>query len=140
MRISRDLLEAIRSHAASLPDREVCGLLLGTPDHVIAVRPTENTASDPTRRFEIDPVDLFVAIKAERAGGPQLAGCYHSHPNGLAEPSATDRACAAGDGKAWIIVAGDRLTAWRSSPDGFQAVELVIDPLPPESVSATRPS
>lgn len=127
--ISREVLAAIRAHAATEPDREVCGLLFGALDFVDEARSVENVAAEPSRRFEIDPKDLFVAIRAERTGGPKLAGYYHSHPNGRAEPSAADREGAGGDGRVWLIVAGEAITGWRATPNGFEEVEIVQAPL-----------
>lgn len=83
-----------------------------------------NVAEDPERRFEIDPAALFAAIRGERAGGPMLVGYYHSHPTGHAEPSETDRAMAAGDGKLWLIVAGETVSAWCARKDGFDPIDL----------------
>ena len=123
-RISRTVLDAIRSHAAAEAPREACGLLFGTPDRIDGVVAAANVADDPERHFEIDPAALFAAIRAERAGGPRIAGYYHSHPSSLAEPSETDRTMAAPDGKLWLIVAGDAVTGWRAGPDGFTAVEI----------------
>lgn len=122
--ISRTVLEAIRTHAAAEAPREACGLLFASADRIEVVRATRNVADEPERRFEIDPAALFAAIRAERAGGPRLAGYYHSHPGGRAEPSDTDRASAAGDGRLWLIVAGEEVTAWRAGAGGFERVEL----------------
>jgi proteasome lid subunit RPN8/RPN11 len=124
VRISSEALAAIRAHAAADPAREVCGLLLGQTDHVTAVTPALNVAPHPSRHFEIDPVALFAAIRAERAGGSRLVGYYHSHPHGSAWPSQTDRASAAADGKLWVIVA-DEVRAWRSLPNGFVQVKIL---------------
>jgi len=122
--ISRTVLDAIRSHAAAEAPREACGLLFGTAARIDAAMAAVNVADDPERHFEIDPTVLFAAIRAERAGGPKLVGYYHSHPSGHAEPSETDRAMAAPDGKLWLIVAGDAVTGWRAGPDGFTPVEI----------------
>ena len=124
LEISSDLLARIRAHAASDPDNEICGLLLGEAQMVTAVVPVKNVSPDPARHFEIDAAALFGAIRRGRAGGPQLLGYYHSHPDGRAEPSATDRACAAPDGKAWLIVAGDAVTGWRAGPGGFERLQM----------------
>jgi proteasome lid subunit RPN8/RPN11 len=124
VRISRTVLDAIRSHAAADAPREACGLLFGTAELVDAAMAAINVADDPERHFEIDPATLFAAIRAARAGGAKLAGYYHSHPNGRAEPSATDQAMAAPDGKLWLIVAGGAVTGWRAEPDGFTPVEI----------------
>ena len=123
-RISRTVLDAIRNHAAAEPDREVCGLLFGSEARIDGVMAAENVADDPTRHFEIDPAALFAAIRAERAGGPKIAGYYHSHPGGKATPSRTDRASAAPDGKLWLIVANDAVTGWRAGPEGFAQIEI----------------
>jgi proteasome lid subunit RPN8/RPN11 len=100
-------------------------LLLGTAERVDGVMAAANVARDPAKQFEIDPATLFAAIRAERAGGPKLVGYYHSHPNGRAEPSETDRAMASGDGKLWLIVAGDAVTGWRGTKGGFERVEMI---------------
>ena len=59
---------------------------------------TANVATDPTRHFEVDPAALVAAHKGARSGGAQVIGYFHSHPNGLARPSATDAATSARDG------------------------------------------
>lgn len=125
LEISRAVLDAIRAHAAADPGREACGLLLGAAGRIEAMEAAANVADDPARHFEIDPAALFRAIRAERAGGPKLVGYYHSHPGGRAEPSAVDRAMAAGDGKIWVILADEKIAAWRATERGFEPVELL---------------
>lgn len=124
LEISRAVLEAIRSHAASDPAREVCGLLFGSPERIDSAQAVANVAGDPARHFEIDPAALFRAIRAERASGPKLSGYYHSHPHGAAEPSPRDVAMAGRDGKIWIILGRSAAKAWRSSAYGFEPVAL----------------
>lgn len=124
LEISRRALDAIRAHAASDPAHEACGLLLGSAGRIEAAEPTGNVAGNPARHFEIDPAALFRAIRAERRGGATIVGYYHSHPGGRAEPSAIDRAMAAPDGKIWVIVGADGITAWRATERGFDRVEL----------------
>lgn len=124
--ISSTVLDAIRLHAATEFPMEACGLLFGSEDRIEAAEPATNVAEDPARHFEIDPAALFAAIRAERAGGPRLLGYYHSHPGGIAAPSATDRAMAAPDGKLWLIVAGEEVTAWRAGAAGLVPERLGI--------------
>lgn len=97
-------------------------------------RACANVAPDPLRHFEIDPAALIAAHRASRAGGLAVLGYFHSHPNGLARPSATDARTAAGDGRIWAIVAltdaalndvgpsgqDAMLTLWRDTPSGFE--------------------
>ena len=103
---------------------EACGLLFGGEGRIDACQATENVSENPDARFEIDPAALFAAMRAERAGGAKLIGYWHSHPSGEAMPSATDAAMAAPDGKLWLIVAGDAMSAWRAGKAGFEAFEL----------------
>jgi proteasome lid subunit RPN8/RPN11 len=109
--------EATRAHPL-----ECCGLLLGEGPRIAEVRPAANVHPDPARHFEVDPQALIDAYRAARGGGPQVLGYYHSHPNGLAEPSASDRAAAAGDGRIWAIIAAGAVSWWRDLPDGFEAI------------------
>lgn len=111
--------EMLRAADAAAP-HEACGLLLGVGLHVQTVLQTANVADDPARHFEIAPASLIAAHRAARAGGPQIIGYFHSHPNGLARPSATDRASAAGDGRVWAIVTRGRITLWKDAPSGFE--------------------
>lgn len=124
VRISSEVLDAIRAHAVAQSPHEACGLLFGDRTEIGACHPARNVAGDPKRHFEIDPSALFAAIRAERTGGPKLAGYYHSHPTGHADPSVTDRDNAALDGKLWLIVTVDAITGWRAGPDGFEPVEI----------------
>jgi proteasome lid subunit RPN8/RPN11 len=116
--ISRSVPIGIRQISAAAAPAEACGLLFGTEDSIDAFQAVENVSETPETTFEIDPRALFAALKAERAGGPKIAGYWHSHPSGDAMPSATDAAMAAPDGKLWLIVGGDQVTAWRAVERG----------------------
>ncbi|MDT0506895.1 M67 family metallopeptidase [Novosphingobium sp. MMS21-SN21R] len=107
--------------------KEACGLLLGTGDEVTEAVAVTNVAPDPTRHFEIDPAALIAAHRAARDGSaPEVIGYFHSHPNGLARPSATDAASAARDGRVWIIVADDAITCWCDGPGGFEPLSYAV--------------
>jgi proteasome lid subunit RPN8/RPN11 len=106
--------------------REACGLLLGAQGTVTIAQPAANIAAEPLRHFDIDPAALIVAHRAARAGGPAVLGYFHSHPTGLAVPSATDAAMAAHDGRIWAIVAGDGVTVWRDAPSGFEPLSYDV--------------
>jgi proteasome lid subunit RPN8/RPN11 len=126
LRISRALQARMLEEAARIPDREVCGLVFGTGDDTVTdIQECINVAASPEDSFEIDPAALIAAHKAERAGGPSLIGCYHSHPNGVEKPSLRD---AESDGRAhslWLIIADNKLVAWRSAGSGtFERVEI----------------
>jgi proteasome lid subunit RPN8/RPN11 len=131
VRISRSVLDGIRRKSADAAPREACGLLFGGEGEIASWQAAENVAEDAGRRFEIDPVALFAALRAERAGGPRIAGYWHSHPSGDARPSATDAAMAEKDGKLWLIVARGDAALWRPCADDevagrFASVEMEI--------------
>jgi desampylase len=117
--ISRAVHDGVLAAARISPDIEVCGLLFGTASHIENFQILENISKSLCDHFEIDPKDLIVAHKAQRAGGPQIIGHFHSHPNGALRPSSQDEAAAAGGGQIWIIVADERIGVW-SSPEPEQ--------------------
>jgi len=119
------LLDRIVALAAAAED-EVCGLLLGAAaGQIMAIAPAANVAADPARHFELDPAALIAAHRAARSGGPSVIGHYHSHPSGVAIPSATDAACTTPDGTLWLIVAGEAVRLWRAQPGQGGAVAFV---------------
>ena len=117
--VSSRVLNDITEHAAKADPRECCGILLGDRDRIVVALSAANVHPRPESHFEIDPQTLVDAHRAARQGGPTVAGYFHSHPNGLAEPSDTDRAQAVHDGSIWAIVAVGEVTFWRDEPDGF---------------------
>jgi len=99
-------LTAIVAHARRDAPHECCGLLVGrgpsntgpSDFHILEAVPASNGASDPTKRYEISPVDYFSQIRRCRRINDQqsehfaVVGAYHSHPRGTPEPSETDSA------------------------------------------------
>ena len=117
--IHAELVEDLITAARNAHPREACGLLLGRNGQITAVRETRNVHPAPATHFEIDPQALIDAHRAEREGGLQVMGYFHSHPDGKPFPSETDRAASAGDGKIWAIVAAEDLTFWQNNVEGF---------------------
>jgi proteasome lid subunit RPN8/RPN11 len=99
--------EIVRAAKAAFP-RECCGLIEGVRDgeavRVTAVHPTVNLALDDNS-FAIDPVEQFRLLRAARAEGRFMVGCYHSHPSGRAVPSPRDAERAQETGFVWLIAA-----------------------------------
>ena len=92
----------------------------------------DNVAPDPATHFEINPTILIAAEKAARDQGAAIIGYFHSHPNGLAQPSTTDATMAAADGRYWVILTNETVTVWRAVVNGmlhcrFDPVPLVVD-------------
>lgn len=127
-RFTTGLAADVAALARAEPDREVCGLLLGMTDGRVLLRPARNVATDPRRRFEIDPATLLAAHREEKRGGPAIIGCYHSHPGGAAEPSAQDAADAEPNGWFWLIAGRYEARLWRSVRNG--AAHGRFDPAP----------
>ncbi|WP_237392288.1 M67 family metallopeptidase [Aurantiacibacter rhizosphaerae] len=129
-------MELLRAEADKSRHKECCGILLGTylgaGSTIAAALPAANVHPRPQTHFEIDPQALVNAHRAARAGGPQVLGYYHSHPDGPPHPSATDRAEAAHDGTVWAIVAPGEgaehdVSFWRDDESGFTALPYAID-------------
>lgn len=102
----------IEAEARAAFPKECCGLLEGVRDghqaRIVAVHPARNLSPDADR-FEIDPAQQFALMRALRDTEREIIGCYHSHPNGKAEPSPRDLEGAGEDGFVWLIagVAGE---------------------------------
>ena len=123
----------IEEARAGLPN-ECCGLIEGSIDvgvaHATAVHPARNLAGAPDR-FEIDPAEQIAHLKRLRGTDRDIIGCYHSHPNGRAEPSAHDREQSFGQDFIWLIVGVSQdgrdatLAAFILSPDSQREVAIV---------------
>ncbi|MFM5916246.1 MAG: Mov34/MPN/PAD-1 family protein [Novosphingobium sp.] len=128
VQLTSGVIATLLEEAARARKLECCGLLLGHDRLIERAQPVSNVHSDPSRHFELDPAALIAAHRQARSGGPEVVGYYHSHPNGLAQPSATDRAAASGDGRIWAIVASGEVTWWRDAPQGFEALPTRVLP------------
>lgn len=106
MRISRGAIDEIRSHAAEGYPSEICGILVGPPGGALAATAhrARNTNLERARdRYEIDPRDHIRIQRDADAGGLEIVGYYHSHPDHPAQASVfdTERAWA---GPVYVIV------------------------------------
>jgi proteasome lid subunit RPN8/RPN11 len=120
--ITSGVEQQLLAAAATAAPEECCGLLLGRPGVIETAVPARNVAYDRSRSFEIDPAVLLRTHREARGAGLKVVGHYHSHPNGVAEPSKRDAAQAVEDGQLWVIVAGGRLSGWRAgaaTPDAL---------------------
>ena len=92
----------MRAHGTSAYPEECCGILLGKlrnpaapPDladaEITEAIPAQNLApSNRASRFVLDPRAYIHADRLARDLGLTVIGCYHSHPDHGAIPSATD--------------------------------------------------
>lgn len=114
---------------------EASGLIVGKLDSGDATvtafhaSDTENTKDS----FEIDPA-LHIALQRDlRDSGIEIIGVYHSHPSGVATPSARDAQAAAYPGWVWLITAFEGENAVTSAylhratgDDTFEEVQLEV--------------
>ena len=105
-----ELLRQLVAHAERAYPNEACGLIVGrrAADQSLQatrIEASENLAPEPARRFEIDPRLHLTLQRLLRDSGEAVIGFYHSHPDGVARPSATDLAQAWGEDLVWVIVA-----------------------------------
>ncbi|MGD9664395.1 MAG: Mov34/MPN/PAD-1 family protein [Novosphingobium sp.] len=120
LQVTRDVLAHLADVAARAHPRECCGILLGQGERISQACDAANVHATPETHFEIDPQALIDAHRAARSGGPEVLGYFHSHPDGPARPSATDRAMATGDGRIWAIHGADGVTFWRDRANLFE--------------------
>ncbi|MBX7539908.1 Mov34/MPN/PAD-1 family protein [Qipengyuania sphaerica] len=128
LEVSSQVLGTLLAEADSAHPRECCGILLGEGVCIASAKPAANVHPEPETHFEIDPQALVDAHREARNGGPQVIGYYHSHPNGLARPSATDEAMASGEGAIWAIIAAGGVTFWREGGAGFSPLPYEARP------------
>ena len=96
----------LEREAVSAYPRESCGLLIGYGDIstvVTGIIPSENRA-EASDRFVIDPQLQIKWIRKLRGTDRRVIGPYHSHPNGMVEPSHLDKKMALESGQIWLIV------------------------------------
>ena len=112
--LSENARQAIARHGESTYPHECVGLLIGrleggrklveniyqapnnwSADVGLTSAEHEHSLRD---RFYLDPRDYMKADRAARAGGLDIVGCYHSHPDHQAIPSERDRVGAQGVG------------------------------------------
>jgi len=105
--------------------------------YVLEAIPCSNGAADPTRRYEISPIDYFTQIRrCRRINATQserfaVVGAYHSHPRGGPEPSETDVAQAFRDFVFLIVglgasIGGMEIRAYTFQDDRLTPVPLIV--------------
>lgn len=130
--LSRQQRQQLLDWAVQAGNHECCGLLYGDNGKVEKVEWAINVAQDTGKNFEIDPATIIAAEKQARAYGANVLGYFHSHPNGLAAPSETDKAMAAVNGRIWAIIANGAVSAWSPVADNrgqvsFARVAIVVE-------------
>lgn len=89
MQIDRSVYDDIVSHAREGKPEEVCGVLRGRNGRAFKLYRARNLAEDRIDNYDVDPQTLLRQFEFEKAGDEMVA-IYHSHPESVAYPSATD--------------------------------------------------
>lgn len=123
------LAAQITSAAKAAAPRECCGLVEGLRNgddvYATALHPAKNL-SEAADCFDIAPADHIAASKTARARGRMLIGCYHSHPGGVAKPSARDVAGGAEENFLWLIAGSDRLAGFVYRAGDFEEIAIGV--------------
>jgi proteasome lid subunit RPN8/RPN11 len=93
LRIDTGLVDEIRRQGERAYPAECCGVLVGTAGdvkEVLRLVPATNRRTDDPRRYLIAPDDLRRIEADLRPLRQDVLGCYHSHPDHPAVPSAFD--------------------------------------------------
>lgn len=130
LQLPRAIREAMLQHTRGRPDEEVCGLLGGRDATAGRYYPVRNIATDPRRKFLMEPGAQIAAMRAMRERGESLVGIFHSHPDSPAAPSAVDLALAAYPDTIYVIAAaggeGPDLNAYYYDGNDFVQVDIHI--------------
>jgi proteasome lid subunit RPN8/RPN11 len=98
------VLDEVAAHARAASPAECCGLLVGSPSHIVGSVRSANLAGDPARRFLIDPKTHFETRRTAGERGLAVIGFYHSHPVSEPVPSESDLAGASYQDHWYLIV------------------------------------
>ena len=93
LRMENGLIDEIRRQAERAYPAECCGVLVGRagdPKAVLRLVPATNRRTDDPHRYLIAPDDLRRIEADLRPLRQDVLGCYHSHPDHPAFPSAFD--------------------------------------------------
>jgi proteasome lid subunit RPN8/RPN11 len=91
MRLPNLIHEAIIAHARFEFPNEACGLLAADETGTLRMCYTLTNADRSPVSYTVDPTEHFRSMQHAERNGWDLVGAFHSHPSGVAFPSATDR-------------------------------------------------
>jgi proteasome lid subunit RPN8/RPN11 len=89
VRIARDVIEALVSHAREEAPNECCGMIAVDDGSAVSAFPVTNIHASPLR-YEMDPREMYDTLQAIEDGGLELGATYHSHTRSAPVPSQTD--------------------------------------------------
>lgn len=116
------MVEAMLAHAAYDRPAEACGLLAIDPEGTVRFVYCLSNADASPRAFTIAPDEYFGANRHAERHGWEIAGMFHSHPEGLPVPSATDLASAPASDWLYIVVAKQQAQLYELANHRFRLV------------------
>ena len=121
--LNKVLIAGMISHALETDPEESCGLLIGRDMAERMVR-MENVHPQPSRRYEMSPVEVMRAEADAEDSGQRIVAIYHSHTFTQAYPSQTDADNAVQSG--WtdpVYVLVSLVEKWRPVVRAFRIAE-----------------
>ena len=115
--------EEIKEHAKSLPDEEVCGVILIEPDNSVRVERMKNESEDKKKNFHLSP-SKFLEYKINN----RVLGIYHSHPTTTERPSKIDRAMSEEMGIPYLIYSLKNNKFFLYYPQSYKPYKLISRP------------
>lgn len=103
IRIQKETLEIIISHAKRDLPNEACGYLAGIDSDITHSYQLTNIDHSP-EHFAFDPAEQFATVKDARKKGLQIIANYHSHPETPARPSEEDIRLAFDPNISYVII------------------------------------
>lgn len=88
--VSAQVLSAMRRHAEAVYPDECVGAMLSDNTAVVLTLPLINTAQNRHAGFAVSARDFLKTQAVAENEKLAVYGFYHSHPNGLTQPSAND--------------------------------------------------
>jgi proteasome lid subunit RPN8/RPN11 len=102
--LPRFIVNQLLHYAQSSTETEICGLIGGRDGQAVSCYPVKNVATEPQRRYLLDPEEHIGALRAMRERGEHLFAIFHSHPAAPAMPSVTDLEQAAYPDALYLII------------------------------------
>ena len=90
MHVPAQMIEAIIAHARFEYPNEACGLLAADETGALRMCYSLTNADLSPVSYTVDPIEHFRSMQHAERNGWDMVGAFHSHPGGVAFPSATE--------------------------------------------------
>lgn len=124
MKITKEIVERLVSHAKKEAPVEACGYLAAQDGTIVAAYELTNTDRSQ-EHFSFSPEEQFTTMRDARAKGLEICVVYHSHPATPARPSAEDIALAYDPKILYVIVS---LAGGREEIKAFKIIDQKVTP------------